>query len=97
MHRDGLRHVESEPAQLLQRGRSWGESCRLAGAITTPSGMPFAVDEHGALGALFSSVPGDFPAASPPQRALTMHPRAARPDAFPDACFPFLGACFPVS
>src|SRR5512144_3218671 len=55
-------------------GRRSGESCRFAGATTQPSGIPEPSVSSDRFVPCLPRSTGDFPATSPPQGALTMHP-----------------------
>jgi len=75
-HRPG----RSKP-NLLKRSRvdsSRGESCRLAGATTTPTGIPWPSVITERLVPCLPRSTGEGPAAWPPQGALTMQPSTHR-------------------
>lgn len=59
-------------------GRSNGESWRLAGATTVPSGIPAPSTSSDRFVTCLPRSTGDRPAASPPHGALVMHPSTAK-------------------
>lgn len=64
----------NRPSPVSSAPASRGESWRLAGAITTPMGMPWPSTASERLVPCFPLSTGDRPATCPAQGALTMQP-----------------------